>query len=147
MTNSVKTTKGTELPLMQLQGKFYMQVQWRVVWFKEEKPTWSIETELLRADEAVAMFKAIVKDESGRVISSAHGSETYKNFPAGHVEKAETVAIGRALANCGYGTAFAAELSDGDSGKIADSPIQKSNTFAQRQAPQLTNNQLGNFKK
>jgi hypothetical protein len=51
--------------------------------------------------------------------------ETRDDF-ADFVEKAETGAIGRALAMCGYGTQFAPELSEGDleSGRIAyaDSP-------------------------
>jgi len=124
--NSVKTKAGTELPLLDLKGKNYLAVQWRLVWFREEKPNWTIETETVILEPTSAVFKATVKDETGRVISQGHKSETKTGFPD-FIEKAETGAIGRALANCGYGTAFAADLEEGD--RIADAPI------APRQAP------------
>lgn len=131
---TVITPQGTRLPLMQLSGKNYMTVQWRVVWFREEKPLWSIETESVTLTPEIAIFKAWIKDENGRIVSMAHGSETLKGFPAGFIEKAETVAIGRALANIGYATAFAAELDSGD--KLADSPvIPKSSSHSSPRQP------------
>jgi hypothetical protein len=71
------------------------------------------------------VFQAVVKDAQGRIVATASKMETRDDF-ADFVEKAETGAIGRALAMCGYGTQFAPELSEGDleSGRVAyaDSP-------------------------
>ncbi len=109
-------------------GQQYLPVSARLVWFREEHPDWSIETQPLHLDfeNGIAVFQATVKDASGRVIANATKVETRSDF-ADFVEKAETGSVGRALAMCGYGTQFAPELSEGDvaSGHIAyaDSPM------------------------
>jgi len=109
-------------------GQQYLPVAARLVWFREEHPDWSIETQPLHLDfeSGIAVFQATIKDASGRVIANATKMETRSDFPD-YVEKAETGAIGRALAMCGYGTQFAPELSEGDvaTGRIAyaDSPL------------------------
>ena len=120
-----KTKKGTELPLMNLKGKPYMQVAQRLVWFTEEAASYSIGTSfpVLTADETVAHVVVSVYDEQGRTLKTASATkrEDKKSF-ADHTEKAETGAIGRALAMLGFGTQFAiADLEEGD--RLADSPI------------------------
>lgn len=120
MSKTFKTPKGTELPLLNLKGKDYLQVMHRLVWFREEHPLWSVETSFETLTDKYAVAKAIVRDEMGRLLSTAHKSETTQGF-ADFLEKAETGAIGRALALCGYGTQFCAdELDEGD--RLADSP-------------------------
>lgn len=116
-----KTEKGLELLLMNLQGKDYLAVQQRVIWFRSEHPDWSIETEvtLLPNDRAIA--KAIIRDPKGQVLATGHKLESHKDFPAGYIEKAESGAIGRALALVGYGTQFAVEMEEGE--RIVDSPV------------------------
>lgn len=118
--STVKTPKGTELPLMNLKGKNYLQVAHRLVWFREEHPTWTIETTLLNYSEKGAIASARILDESGRLIATAHKSETLAGF-ADFIEKAETGAIGRALALCGYGTQFTDDLEEGS--RLADAPL------------------------
>ncbi|GIV08250.1 MAG: hypothetical protein KatS3mg019_0341 [Fimbriimonadales bacterium] len=109
-------------------GQQYLPVSARLVWFREEHPDWSIETQPLHLDfeNGIAVFQATVKDANGRVIANATKMETRSDF-ADFVEKAETGSVGRALAMCGYGTQFAPELSEGDvaTGHIAyaDSPV------------------------
>lgn len=114
-----KTPKGTELPLLNLKGKHYLAVQTRLVWFREEKPLWGIETEPLEMGPGYAVFKATIKDETGRIIAQGTKAETKEGFSDFH-EKAESGAIGRALGFLGYGTLFATELDEGD--RLADSP-------------------------
>lgn len=108
--------------LSDIKGKAYLEVKWRLVWFREEKPTWSLETELVSVNEKGALFKALVKDDTGRVIATAHKSETPQGF-ADFIEKAETGAVGRALALVGYGTQFAPDLEEGN--RLADSPVER----------------------
>jgi hypothetical protein len=118
-----KTEKGTELPLLNLKGKDYLEVKYRLVWFREEHPNWSIETEFLSIDERSACARAVVKDENGRIMATSHKIESATNFPD-FMEKAETGAIGRALALIGFGTQFCAdELDEGD--RIVDAPVAK----------------------
>lgn len=116
-----KTPKGTELPILDLRGKDYLQVAHRVVWFREERPLWSITTEMINHTERGSIFKASVLDEAGRVIAQATKQEDTAGFKD-HLEKAETGAIGRALALCGFGTQFTPELDEGE--RLADSPLQ-----------------------
>lgn len=117
---SYKTTKGTELPLLNLKGKEYLEVKYRLVWFREDHPDWSIETELISVTEVSAYARATIRDEHGRIIATSHKFENVKGFPD-FIEKAETGAIGRALALIGYGTQFCAdELDEGK--RIVDAP-------------------------
>ena len=112
-----------------LKGKQYLPVAPRIAWFREEHPDWTIMTyavpELSGADYVT--FAAEIQDATGRLIAKAHKTEHEKHF-ADYREKAETGAIGRALALCGYGTLFAQELEEpvtpaGDI-RIVDAPQQ-----------------------
>jgi hypothetical protein len=128
--------------------KDYLPVQWRLVWFREQCPEGTIETEMLdlnRAEECetevsiwneekrrsekvikrargVAVFKAIVTDGKG---GRATGTKTENAASfADYLEKAETGAIGRALAGLGFGTQFTGdELDEGE--RIADAPVTR----------------------
>lgn len=118
---SFKTSKGTELPLLNLRGKEYLEVKYRLVWFREDHPDWSIETELVSVTDVSAYAKATIREDKGRVIATSHKYESIQGFPD-FIEKAETGAIGRALALIGYGTQFCAdELDEGK--RIVDAPV------------------------
>src|SRR5688500_7894915 len=100
----------------------YLPVAARIAWFRREHHFWGIVTEVERwADKAVVM-KAIIKDSFGNVIATARKKETEAGFPD-YIEKAETGAIGRALAMCGYGTLQAPEFDEQD--RLADAPVEK----------------------
>ena len=108
--------------MMTLKGKSYLQVMWRLVWFREDHPNWNIDTTLISVDDKSALFTAKIYDENGKQVSSGHGSESTRDF-GDYIEKAETKAIGRALAILGYGTQFAPELDEGE--RIVDSPVAR----------------------
>jgi len=130
--------------LRSLKGQQYLDVKWRLVWLSEECPHYRISTELIKyvPEEKMWIFKARVDifDDNGQLIKSAEGTgqETEKDFPSGPCEKAETKALGRALAHIGFGTQFATELDEGD--RVVDGPVAKPTAqVAQRTAqPEAT---------
>src|SRR4030095_10002215 len=104
----------------------YLPVAARIAWFRKDHLLWSIITEVeLQADKAVVM-KATIKEMLGTVIATARKKETEMGFPD-YIEKAETGAIGRALAMCGYGTLQAPEFDEQD--RLADAPVEKTKTM------------------
>ena len=109
--------------LVDLKVKKYLPVAPRVAWFRQDKPCWRINTELVEFKHennyGIAVFHCKIYDENGNVVSTGYGSETLSDF-RDYFEKAETKAIGRALAALGYGTLFALELDEGEA--IADAP-------------------------
>lgn len=119
---SFKTAKGTELPLLNLRGKEYLTVAQRLVWFREEHPDWTIVTELedKNWEQMWVIMRAVIMDTDKRILAVARKSESKKGFND-FLEKAETGAVGRALALLGYGTQFAGdELDEGE--RIVDAP-------------------------
>lgn len=130
---SVKTEKGTVLPLTNLKGKDYLMVAYRIQWMNEVHPNFEIKTEFLLVNEEQTIAKATVSiletvtcqdgSKFNKVVKSATATkrETKKDF-SDHTEKAETAAVGRALAMLGFGTQFAvADLDEGD--RLADAPV------------------------
>jgi hypothetical protein len=127
-------------PFIDLKGKAYLPARRRVQWFRGEPvphPDWTIDTEIVehekgkrtsptRVEGGYALVRANIFDEEGRLIASSVKSEFSENF-MDFLEKAETGAIARALALCGYGTESALDLDEGigENGepRIADSPV------------------------
>ena len=102
-------------------GKTYLPVSARMTWFREEHPDWGIETEAieLNHEKQYAVFLARIFSADGKLIAMGTKKEDVKGF-GDFIEKAETGAVGRALAMCGFGTPFAPELDEGS--RFADSP-------------------------
>lgn len=91
--------------LVNLNGKGeYLEVKWRLLWLRTEHPDAEIETEMVRLEERDCIFRARVSIPGGGM-ATGWGSESAGDF-RDFIEKAETKAIGRALAALGYGTQF-----------------------------------------
>jgi hypothetical protein len=108
--------------LIRVQGnRNYLPVAARLIWFREVHPDWGIETHIVKISDEFqsAIFRAEIKDETGRIIATSTKTENSQGF-ADFVEKAETGAIGRSLALCGFGTQFDPSLMEGE--KIVDTP-------------------------
>jgi hypothetical protein len=101
----------------------YLEVKWRLCWFRDRYPHGIITTEEVRVDitQGYVRYKATVEDgEGGR--ATGHGTELAAGF-ANYVERAETRALGRALAALGIGTQFVGQdLTEGD--HAADAPVR-----------------------
>jgi hypothetical protein len=100
----------------------YLEVKWRLCWFREQYPHGTIDTQFLRLDweQGIAICQCTVSDGEGGK-STATGTETRKSFED-FVEKSETRSVGRALALLGFGTQFVGEdLSEGE--HVADAPV------------------------
>lgn len=148
--------------LMQIKNKGgateYLPVQWRLVWFRELCPDGTIDTEEITVDldreveeeayvwnkekqrsekvvkraRGYARFKATITDGKGGRATGTK-SENAASFPD-FIEKAETGAIGRALAALGYGTQFAPELNEMP--RIVDSPVEQQQPAPARVDPE-----------
>jgi len=141
----------------------YLEVKWRLLWFRTDHPDGVVETEMVKHDlglreathpQPMAVFRArvaypyvltytrtdgtveIATDGTGSPIvqwaaAVGYGQEEQKDFPD-YLEKAETKALGRALAALGYGTQFTEEVEIDDAAEkagkkqsIADSPVER----------------------
>lgn len=100
----------------------YLPVAARIAWFRREHPDWSIITKTEQLANKAVVMKAVIKDATGRIIATARKKETEIGFPD-YIEKAETGAIGRALAMCGYGTLQAPEFDECE--RLADAPMER----------------------
>ncbi|MPZ23785.1 MAG: hypothetical protein GEU28_09605 [Dehalococcoidia bacterium] len=116
--------------LRSFRGKDYLEVKWRVVWLRSEHPGAVIDTELVEhsaatpTESAGAIFKARVATPGGGE-ATGWGSQTASDFPD-YIEKAETKALGRALAALGFGTQFCEDFSDqGASPERGSTPPQQ----------------------
>jgi len=102
--------------MSEVQGRPYMNVKHRIMWFRNDHPTGAIYTEVISQDPVV--IKALVQDGDGKELATAHGSPKQQGVAKSRpYEGAETAAIGRALGFAGYGTQFV-EDEDG----VVDSP-------------------------
>lgn len=112
--------------IIKLKGKDYLEVKWRLVWFRETHPDGVIDTENIALTDQLAVFKATVQIPSGGR-ATGYGSESPKDF-GDYIEKAETKALGRALGALGFGTQFTDDFDEGTDNPV-DAPRQS------RQAP------------
>jgi hypothetical protein len=90
--------------LTDLHGRDYLEVKWRLLWLRTEHPDAVLETELIKHEDGLALFRARASIRGGGE-ATGWGSETADDF-GDYIEKAETKALGRALAALGYGTQF-----------------------------------------
>lgn len=127
---TVKTKKGSELPLINLKGKDYLMVAYRLQWLTEDVESYTIKTRATTATPETATVEAEISifDTAGKLVKSAMARKTESKAQFGDFEeKAETGAIGRALAMLGFGTQHAiADLDEGD--RIVDSPVTNTKT-------------------
>jgi hypothetical protein len=113
--------------VLKLRGKDYIEVKWRLVWLRTLHPQAVVVTEMVSHDlqRQMAVFKALVNLPDGSS-ATGWGQEEAKDF-GDYIEKAETKALGRALAHLGMGTQFAGLDEGMDGGNVVDSPVDRQN--------------------
>lgn len=112
--------------LSNVNGREYLEVKWRLLWLRTEHPDAVVQTELAEHREGFAVFRARVALPSGGE-ATGWGSETAGDFGE-YLEKAETKALGRALAALGFGTQFCEDFNyqgDGEE-RYVDAPVRAS---------------------
>jgi len=116
----------------------YMEVKWRLLWLRTEYPDARIDTELVKHEQDLAIFRARVALPNGAE-STGWGSETADDWKD-YIEKAETKALGRALAALGFGTQFCEDFdfAQGSDNKVVDAPvdIRATRSAGQRRQPE-----------
>jgi len=115
-----------------LNGRDYLEVKWRLLWLRTEHPEAAITTELARLEDGLALFRAKVSLPEGGE-ATGWGSETADDFED-YIEKAETKALGRALAALGFGTQFCEDFdfATENQEKVVDSPVTRPRPTTQR---------------
>lgn len=112
--------------LTRVNGSDYLEVKWRLVWLRDQHPDASVQTELVSHSDNTAVFRAQVVIPGGGS-ATGWGSETAGDF-RDYLEKAETKAIGRALAALGFGTQFCPDFEFGAAvGRVVDAPVKVAN--------------------
>ena len=91
-----------------IRGKQYVEVNERIKFFRQEEQykNWTLMSEFTHLDADVAVCKATIADDKGRVVSTGHAHEERGSSninKTSYVENCETSAVGRALAMLGIG--------------------------------------------
>ena len=106
----------------------YMDVKYRLLWFRLHNPNGKIAPEIVHVDDksAVVCCKVYVdkSDPLDQYLakSSAQRFATQEKYGDRYLETAETAAMGRALAAAGYGTQFCG-ATDMFGGDVVDAPL------------------------
>lgn len=91
-----------------IKGKEYVEVNQRLLYFRKESKYdgWTVENDIIAVDSESCIVKTSIKDQTGKVVASAHAQEDRTSShinKTSFVENCETSAVGRALAMLGIG--------------------------------------------
>lgn len=111
-------------------AKQYLDVVYRKLWFRLKNPDGKIVKKILKLTEQTAIVEARVylhkEDAEESYIASAFAQKYFEResqFGPKYVELAETAAVGRALADAGYGLQFA-DLEGEIDPNVVDAPLR-----------------------
>lgn len=113
----------------------YLDVKYRLLWFRLHRPNGKIDSEIVHVDDRFAVVcSRLYADKSDPLDqyvakSTAQRFVSEEKFGDRFLEIAETAAIGRVLAAAGYGTQFCG-TTDMLSDVIADAPIEMTTGMA-----------------
>ena len=95
-----------ELATVKIKGKDYVMVNERIKAFRNNFKGFSLETEIIDITDESCTMRAVVRDDTGRIIATGTAQERKQSSNinnTSYVENCETSAWGRALGNLGIG--------------------------------------------
>lgn len=117
-----------KLKSVNIKGKEYVEVNERVKYFRKNYVGWRLETELVSNEDGVCVFKAIIRDETGEIVSTGYAYEMESSSfinKTSYIENCETSAVGRALGFLGIGIDTSIASSDEVTNAINNQAPQK----------------------
>src|SRR3990167_11275266 len=95
-TNGANSMTTKPSGIVNIKGRDYQTVAYRVRTFREKYPDWTLQTEIIHRDSECVVLRASILDESGRLRSTGHSEEYRKASQINKtsaLENAETSAI------------------------------------------------------
>lgn len=92
--------------IVNIHGKQYQTVAYRVSNFREKHPDWGIITDIVEANDETVVMRCVIYDAEQNAIGTGHAEEKRGSTQINRtsaLENCETSAIGRALAAIGMG--------------------------------------------
>jgi hypothetical protein len=89
-----------------IRGKEYLTVAYRIKQFRVDHPDWQIHTDIVDMDDDRVVVRAEICDSASVTIASGHAEEKRSSSQINQtsaLENCESSAVGRALAFAGYG--------------------------------------------
>jgi len=89
-----------------IRGREYLTVAYRVKQFRVDHPDWQIHTDIIHMDDDRVVVRAEICDSAGVTVASGHAEEKRSASQINQtsaLENCESSAVGRALAFAGYG--------------------------------------------
>jgi len=89
-----------------IRGKEYLTVAYRIKQFRVDHPDWQIHTDIVHMDDDRVVVRAEICDSASVTIATGHAEEKRSSSQINQtsaLENCESSAVGRALAFAGYG--------------------------------------------
>jgi len=96
----------TKLKTTNIKGKEYVEVNERLIYFRENYKDWALTTEIIELDDTRCVMKASIFDKNDRLVATGTAYEKESSSfinKTSFIENCETSAWGRALGNLGIG--------------------------------------------
>lgn len=123
---------------VKIHGKEYKTVALRVAEFRAAHPDYTIQTELIEANDVLVIMKSSILNDEGRLLATGYAEEVRaasKINATSALENAETSAIGRCLSALGFGGqeyASADEVANAIQQQNDATPLMEHNEALQR---------------
>lgn len=111
------------------EAQYYLDVKFRKLWFRLAHPTGKIAKRIIQLTDSMAAIEARVyldiNDPEENFVASAFAQRSFDGTSIGSkfLESAETAAIGRALADAGFGVQFC-DVTETDDAAIVDAGVK-----------------------
>lgn len=111
------------------EAQYYLDVKYRKLWFRLMHPTGKIAKKIIQLTDSMAAIEARVyldiNDPEDNFVASAFAQRSLDGSAIGakFLESAETAAVGRALADAGFGVQFC-DVTENDDPAIVDAGVK-----------------------